>query len=262
MTIDQIYLATSVAPEVPNFFTFISKTVHPYLGEWLIQWENIFFSLIAALVVAGLFHLGLKKSTLIPKGLANFLELIVETIRKAILEILGPEGEKYVPFLGTLFLYILVMNWLVLIPFFRAPSSSFNVTLGLSLTVFTYVQYLNIKNFGFFGFLHHLAGAPKDLAGWILSPMMIILELITQISRPFTLALRLFGNIYGEDILIGTFSLFGVAMLAHFEAPIGIPLQVPFLFLAIFTGLLQALVFTYLSTIYILLSTPHHEEEH
>ena len=261
MTIEHLLLA-SVAPEVPNFFTFISKTVNPYLGEKLVQWENIIFSLLAAGIISLFFHLGLKNYTHVPKGLQNFLEWVVEIIKKTILEILGPEGEKFIPFLGTLFLYILVMNWLVLIPFFRAPSSSFNVTLGIALTVFAYVQYLNIKNFGFLGFLHHLAGAPKNLAGWILAPMMIILELITQVSRPFTLALRLFGNIYGEDILIGTFSLFGVALLAHFQTPIGLPLQVPFLLLAIFTGLLQALVFTYLSTIYILLSIPHSQEDH
>ena len=74
MTIEPLYLAASVAPEVPNFFTLISKAVHPYLAEWLIQWENIIFSLIAAFIVAGLFHLGLKKSTLLPTGLQIFLE--------------------------------------------------------------------------------------------------------------------------------------------------------------------------------------------
>lgn len=262
MTAESLYLASSVAPEVPNLFTFIHQAVNPYLGEWLIQWENIIFSLIAAFIVAGVFHLGLRNSTLLPTGIQNVLEWIVEMIRKAILEILGPEGDRFVPFLGTLFLYILTMNWLVLIPFFRAPSSSFNVTLALALCVFFYVQYLNIRNFGFFGFLYHMAGSPKNVAEWIISPMMFAIELLTQVTRPLTLSLRLFGNIYGEDILIGTFSLFGVALLAYFQAPVGLPLQFPFLLLALFTGLLQALVFTYLSTIYILLSFPHHEEEH
>lgn len=247
-------------PEVPNFFVLLNRLTQE--SEWahlLERWDSVIFASIAALFLALLFRMGIKNAALIPNGLQNFLEWMTSTIRTAAKEILGDSADRYIPFLGTIFLYILVLNWLVLIPFFKAPSSSLNVTIALALCVFFYVQYLNIKNYGLFGFIYHMAGEPKDLIGWILSPMLLCIELLTQLTRPLTLALRLFGNIFGEDILIGTFSLFGVALLASYGAPIGFPFQVPFLFLAIFTGLLQALVFTYLSAIYILLSMPRED---
>lgn len=247
-------------PEVPNIFMLFNNAFGGSRFTALLQaWDGIIFSLLLAISLSLLFHYGAKKGSLIPTGLQNFLEWTVSGIRSAIVEILGPGGERFVPFLGTLFIYILLMNWMVLIPFFKPPTSSFNVTLGLAICVFCYVQYLNIRNYGIGGFIYHMAGEPKDAVGWILAPMMFFIELLTQLTRPLTLSLRLFGNIFGEDILIGTFSLFGVAALSYLNAPIGLPLQVPFLFLAIFTGLLQALVFTYLSTIYILLSFPKDE---
>lgn len=252
-----IFMSGVNVPEVPNLFMLFNDAYDGSTWSSLLQsWDSIIFSLISALTIFFLLYFGAKKGALIPSGLQNFVEWLVELIRNAVLEILGPQGEKYVPFLGTLFLYILLMNWLVLIPFFKAPSSSYNITLALAVCVFCYVQYLNIKNYGIKGFIYHMAGEPKNAVQWLLSPMMFCIEILTQLTRPLTLSLRLFGNIYGEDILIGTFSLFGVAILSGFNAPIGLPLQVPFLFLALFTGLLQALVFTYLSTIYILLSIP------
>src|SRR6202042_1609969 len=101
----------------------------------------------------------------------------------------------------------------------------------------------------------------KGFLGWALVPLMFVVELLTQFTRPITLALRLFGNVVGEDILIGAFALFGVYFLANYDWPIVLPLQIPFMFLAILTSLMQALVFTLLSTIYISLSMPHAEEE-
>lgn len=252
-------------PEVPNFITLLSKAFHdsPWIS-FLHEWDNIVFSLIVAVFLAVLFRVGSRKSTLIPSKLQNFLELIVETLRNFIVEILGPDGEKFVPFLGTLFIYILTMNWMVLIPFMKAPSSSFNITIALSSCVFVLVQYLNFKHFGVKGYLYHLAGSPKDTIGWVLVPLMFVIELLTQFTRPITLALRLFGNVVGEDILIGAFALFGVVLLHLPNIPLGLPLQIPFMFLSLLTGLMQALVFTLLSTIYILLSMPHanHEANH
>lgn len=258
--IQPLFLHASV-PELPNLFVFINKIFgETSVTRFLEHWASVICSMILALGISWIFHKGSKNMSMIPGNLQNALEWIIETIRDTIVDMLGSEGKQYVPFLGTLFIYILAMNWLVLIPFFMPPSASFNVTLGIALAVFVYVQYLNVRNYGIKGFIYHMAGSPKNAVGWVLAPMMFCIELLTQLTRPFTLALRLFGNIFGEDILIATFSLFGVAALAYFNAPIGLPFQVPFLFLALFTGLLQALVFTYLSTIYILLSIPSAEE--
>jgi F-type H+-transporting ATPase subunit a len=251
----------SEVPEVPNIFTLLHKNFKD--SPWAIflhHWQTLVFSIFIGTVISLLFHLGARKITLVPSRFQNFLEWIVESLRHFILEVLGPEGEKFVPFLGTLFIYILTMNWLVLIPFMKAPSSNFNITVALAICVFCLVQYLNIKNFGVKGFLYHMAGSPKTALEWALVPLMFFVELLTQFSRPITLSLRLFGNVVGEDILIGAFALFGVLLLSHYNAPIGLPLQIPFMFLSLLTGLMQALVFTLLSTIYILLSVPHSKD--
>lgn len=250
-------------PEIPNVISLLHKFfADSSFISFLYYWETLVYSILTASFITLLFYLGSQNSKLIPAGLQNFLEWIVENLRKFVLDILGPKGEKYVPFLGTLFIYILVMNWLVLIPLLKPPTSNFNITVALALCVFALVQYLNIKNFGVLGFLYHLAGSPKDTMGWLLVPLMFPIEVLTQFTRPVTLALRLFGNVVGEDILIGAFALFGVNMVMPYVHSVGIPLQIPFMFLAILTGLMQAMVFTLLSTIYILLSDPGNEGQH
>ena len=97
---------------------------------------------------------------------------------------------------------------------------------------------------------------------WVLSPLMFVIHIIGELAKPLSLSLRLFGNITGEDILIFIFVGLGVGMLSFSHLPIGVPLQVPFYFLALLTGFIQALVFMLLSTIYFAMMLPHDEEEH
>lgn len=246
-------------PELPNFISLLSgKFADTIWGTFLHQWESIIFSVIVAIVVSIVFSLGARHREILPSRLQNALEFIVETLRDLIVGILGPDGAKYVPFLGSLFIYLLSMNLFGLIPLMKSPSSSLNITVAQAICVFLLVQYLNIKNMGFFGFLYHMAGSPKTTVEWLMVPLLFPIELLTQVTRPITLAFRLFGNIFGEDILIGYFALLGVSIIPF------LPLQTPFLFLALFTSIIQAFVFTLLATIYILLSIPHadeHEEE-
>ena len=91
---------------------------------------------------------------------------------------------------------------------------------------------------------------------------MFPIELITQISRPLTLALRLCGNILGEEIMLAAFALLGIQMFTIWLGPLSLPLQTPFMFLAILSSFMQALVFTLLSAVYILLSRPHAHDDH
>src|ERR1700733_1369757 len=181
--------------ESPNIIYLLYKCYQD--KNWAIflhHWEDIIFSVFVAAVLALFFYLGSRKRAAIPSGLQNALEWIVEILQKLFSEILGPHGDKYLPFLGTLFLYILSMNLLGLIPFMKTPTSNLSITAAFALTVFLYVQYLNIKNRGILGFLYHLAGSPKSVAGWLITPLIVPLELLTQLSRPVTLALRLCGN--------------------------------------------------------------------
>lgn len=244
-------------PEIPNFMTFLRKLLsNEALAKLLYAWESIIFSILIALMISLVFYFGTRKKELVPTGLHNFLEWMVETFRLFVIGILGPDGEKYVPFLGTLFIYILTMNLIGLVPLMKSPTASLNVTIALAICVFCYVQYLNIRNYGLKGFLYHLAGSPKDTVGWMIAPLMFPIEILTQVSRPATLALRLFGNIFGEKILLGFFAVVGVTFFFFF------PIQTPFMFLGLLTGVMQALVFTLLSTIYILLSVSHADEHH
>lgn len=255
-------LIAAIIDEPPNIISLIYK--RDYRAPWaqfLHYWENVIFSVFIAVLVVIIFKIGIKRKALIPQGLQNFLEVIVELLSKAIYEVLGNDGKKYLAFLGTLFIYILTMNLFGLIPLMKSPSSSLNIAIALAVCVFVLVQYLNIRNMGILGFLYHLAGSPKGAIGWIMVPLMLPIELLTQITRPITLSLRLFGNIMGEEALIGYFTLLGVAAFGFFHIPLngGLPLQVPFMFLGILTSVMQALVFTLLSAVYILLSMPHVE---
>lgn len=250
-----MFSAIQGSPEVPNILKLLARYFpNSSFLSFLYHWQDLVFSFLAAILISFVFFLGSRKKELIPSGLQNFLEWIVEHFRNFVVGVIGPDGEKYVPFLGTLFIYILTMNLMGLIPLVKSPSSSLNITIAMALCVFGLVQYLNIKHMGLKGFLYHLAGSPKNAIGWLLAPLMLPIELITQISRPVTLALRLFGNIMGEKVLVGFFVMVGVTVFFFF------PIHTPFMFLGLFTGVLQALVFTLLSTIYILLSVPHDEE--
>jgi len=249
------FLGIEGAPELPNFLTLLhSFYTDSRIIAYLHSWQNIFFSILIGALISIVFYLGASKKEMIPGSFQNFIEWIVESFHSLVISILGPKGEQFVPFLGTLFIYILCMNLFGLIPLMHSPSSSLDITVALAICVFCRVQYLNIKNMGVKGFIYHLAGSPKDTASWLMVPLMFPIELLTQFSRPITLALRLFGNILGEKILIGFFAIVGVTLLYF------IPIQTPFMFLGLLTSLMQAMVFTLLSTIYILLSDPHAEE--
>lgn len=245
-----------------NWVTLLKHyAVNPALIAFLEGWETIIFSFLVALLVTGIFCYGAKKREMVPSGLQNGLEFLVEQLQNMILTIIGPQGLKYLPFLGSLFIFIFSMNVFGLIPLMKSPSSNINITIAHAICVFILVQYLSIKQMGFFGLLYHLAGSPKTALQWCFVPLLFPIELLTQFSRPLTLAFRLFGNIFGEDILIGYFALLGVTLLPMIY-PLAVPLQLPFLFLALFTSLIQALVFTLLTTVYILLSIPEEGAHH
>lgn len=250
-------MATNSIPGFPNILTFLERALEDSTwSKYLHNWESIIFSFFIALVISLSFFLGSRSKEDIPGGFQNFLELIVETFRSLTISILGPDGEKYLPFLGTLFIYVLCMNLLGLIPLMASPTTNLNITVALAICVFVLVQYLNVKNMGWKGFLYHLAGSPTNSIGWAIAPLMFPIEVLTQISRPVTLALRLFGNILGEKILIAFFAMVGITLLYF------LPIQTPFMFLGVLTSIMQAMVFTLLTAIYILLSIPHSEEIH
>ncbi len=251
-----IFLSANTIPKMPNILTFLERYLEKPWAEFIYRWESIIFSLLIGCLITFVLYLGSSAKENIPKGFQNFLEWMVESFEMFIFGILGKDGKEFLPFLGTLFIYILCMNIFGLVPLMASPSSNFNVTIALAICVFFMVQFLNIKNMGFKGFLYHMAGSPSTMLGWFMVPLMFPIELLTQVARPITLALRLFGNILGEKILVAFFAIMGITLFYF------LPIQLPFMLLGLLTNVMQAMVFTLLSTIYILLSVPHKEEIH
>jgi len=253
-------------PELPNIVTLLSHWFHDnVIVAFLHHWENIFFAFVVGAGLSILAFLSSRRASLIPGGLQNFMEMAVEGLDNFFAGILGKDARHFTPFLGTLFLYIWCMNLLGLIPGFMSPTGGvrggYNITVSLAISVFLYVQYTGIRRLGLGGYLHHFAGSPTTVIQWVLVPLNLPIHILGEFAKPLSLSLRLFGNITGEDVLIAAFAGLGITALAFLNLPIGLPLHVPFIFLAILTGTIQALVFTLLSTIYFSMMLPH-EEHH
>ncbi len=110
-------------------------------------------------------------------------------------------------------------------PFFKSSTSSINTTAALAITVFLYVQYTGIRRLGPWGYIHHLLGSPTDAVTWALAPINLPIHLIGELAKPFSLALRLFGNITGEDILIAAFVSLGIMFMGIVRFPHRIPVS-------------------------------------
>ena len=241
--------------ELPNLITLIDRTfAHHY--------DALIYAGIVALFMISVAFITYRRRQMIPGRLQNLVEMIVEGLYNLIESVMGKkEARKFTPFLGTLFIYIWFMNLLGLIPLFKSSTSSINTTAALALMVFLYVQYTGMKRLGVWGYFHHLMGSPSDAVTWALAPINLPIHIVGELAKPFSLALRLFGNITGEDILIAAFVSLGIMFMGIFGSPIGFPFQIPFILLALLTSTIQALVFTMLSTIYFFMMLPH-EEHH
>lgn len=261
----------SKSVELPNVVTLLheSPLKENSIVHHLVEFESLFFISVVIIAISIVFYLGTKKSRLVPGPLQNALEMFTESLFNLIESILGKKhGEKLFPYLATLFVFIAGNNFLGMLPLMKSSTSLYTVTLPLALFTFVFVQVVAVKHQGVIGYLYHLAGTPKDIITWILAPFMFCLHLVGELARPVSLSVRLFGNILGEDIMFGVFTGFGVTIMGIVmmwftgtpQTWIGIPLELPFMFLGLMTSIVQALVFTLLSTIYFSLALS--EESH
>ena len=247
------------AHELPNFISILHELFPDAAwSHFLHRWENVFFSFAAASLISFFAIRAAGKKNLVPEGLQNFAESLVEGIFGFVSGILGEHGEKHVPFLGTLFFYILIMNWIGLIPLMKSPTSSWSITLAAGIATMVYVQVTGIREQGAFHYLKHLAGNPQNLFGVILIPLMLTLSIILELGAvPFSLSLRLFANVSSEDRLLFNFAGLGVNSPFH----VGLIFQLFGNCLAIIFSVIQAFVFMLLSTVYISLVLPHEEHQ-
>ena len=239
--------------ESPNIVSLLSQYFSGTpLEHFLHFWENTIFSLITIGIVGVGVGLASRKISLIPGRLQGTVELLVEGVGNLFGEILGTHGKKFIPLAGTLFIYILFMNLLGLIPLLKSPTSSLATTSALAVCAFGVFLYTAIKEEGILGFLYHMAGKPKEAIGMIIFMWVFIfpVEFLTVFIRPITLSLRLRGNISSEDSIL--------SLLTHFG--FGGALIMPFMtLLALLAAVIQAFVFSFLTTIY--LATIINEDE-
>lgn len=244
--------------ELPNLITllehFFPKSA---LVHFLFSWENLVFSFLVLGFITLRFTSAARKNEFLPKGLQNRWELVVEGLSEFVTGILGPRGLQHVPFLGTMFLYILLQNWLGLIPLMKSPTSAWSTTIALALITTVYIQGVGIKEHGLVNYMKHLAGNPVGILGLVLFPLMLVINLsIEFFAVPLSLSLRLFANVSSEDKLLYKFAELNVMYR-----------WLPFFFqlfanvLVILFSFIQAFVFLLLSTVYISLIMPHEHDE-
>ena len=219
-------------------------------------WVMAAYAGISALILLLITRAATRRMQRVPTTFSqNLMELITEALRSYSSSILGSAGEKHFPFLATLFMFILVTNWMGLIPVVgKSATSNLNITISLALVTFCYVQYSGIKENGIINYLKHFTGGTPG----ILAILMVPLEIIGELAKPVSLSLRLFGNMMGDETTVAMLAALG-ASLAIKGIPIPIPIQFPMLLFGMFTGFVQALVFTTLAAIYISLVQPHGE---
>jgi F-type H+-transporting ATPase subunit a len=194
-------------------------------------------------VMLFLFTLGFlvnKNIKMVPGKLQNVFETIIGGLEDFVVTNIGEEGRKVFPVLCGLFLYILCSNWFGLIPGVDAPTANVNTNAAMAIFLFSYYNYIGIKKWGFRYIKHFMGPIPA------LSPLMLILELISHLARPLSLTLRLFGNIRGEEIVL---------ILMFTLAPIIGSLPMYFLFML--GKFIQAFIFFMLGMIYLKGSIEH-----
>ncbi|MBM3264309.1 MAG: F0F1 ATP synthase subunit A [candidate division Zixibacteria bacterium] len=209
-------------------------------------------------VVFALVFVVVRRFQRIPTGsLQNLFEMVVEGLNDFFFNIVGERGKKYIPFFGSFFIYILLMNMLGLVPGFQAPTADLNTTLGFGLISVIAANLIGLREAGLKAYLKHFWGEPT----W-LGPLMCPLHIVGEFAKILSLTVRLFGNVFGEETVIFVLAgLSPVILLGSLEVPF-IPLQLPMMLFAVFTGTVQALIFSVLSAVYTAQFLEEHHEEH
>lgn len=203
------------------------------------------FSWVATLVILVLAVLARKSLSLVPRGVQNLVEVIMEFFLDLVDTNIGHLGRKFFPFIATIGIYILVCNLLGLIPGFEAPTSNLNTNAALALPVFFATHIYGIKEHGF-GYIKHFVGPMRSLPALPLMILMFVIEVIGHIARPLTLSVRLFGNMVAKHKIIVILGLLSPAVVP--TAILG---------LGVLVSVIQAFVFVLLTTLYLAGSVEH-----
>lgn len=202
--------------------------------------EMTWLTMAIVILIAFLATRNLK---MVPSGWQNVIEMVIIWLNEQIGVSIGPRGQLVAPMLITLFLFLLVANWLGLVPTLASPTNDLNTTLGLALMVIVLLHVFGLYYKGF-GYIKHFFQP--------IAPFVII-NIIEELAKPITLAFRLFGNILAGEMLIAVLLLL---------VPIWMPIpSVVWLAFSMFIGVIQAFIFTMLSMSY-LASAMKDEKKH
>jgi len=173
-------------------------------------------------------------------NLPHLIEVAIEFILGMMEGIIGPHYKKYLPLIGSLFIYIFTCNILGIIPGFLPPTDNINTNAACAILVFVMYNYYGFKEHGW-KYIRQFTGPIIWLA-----PLMFFIELFSHLFRPFSLSVRLFGNIFGDHLVLQIFSDL-------------VPLLVPcvFMVLGMVVSLIQAFIFAALASVYIALAVSH-----
>jgi F-type H+-transporting ATPase subunit a len=228
----------AVAAQEGGAETSLASPILFYIGPVPVA-VHVFSAWVAMIVLVGLSLLATRNMQLVPRGLQNVFEVLVELLSNTIEQVAGRKGREFAPLVMTAFLFILTSNWLGTVPPFgdipalHSPNSSLNITGSMAIIVFVLTQVYAIRTLGFVGYLKEFA-IPNPL------------HILTELARPVSLALRLFGNIFAGGVLVHT-----MLALAPFVTFV-------FLGLELFVGAVQALIFTMLTLVYLSIAVTGH----
>lgn len=236
-------------------------------GDHFTAFETVTFGFLTIISLCIFFIAATRKLKVRPEkgekleGKAMFSEILFEFFEDFFGGIVGREKvRRHLPLIGTLFIYILVCNCLGLLFLGKAPTANLSFNLAMAFVVFLYVHGSAILQSPL-GWIKHFPGeiaSPKEMGpmAYFLGPVLAILFTVIHVMelfiQPISLALRLYGNLLGKDVLLGVFA----------DLIPWVPLHTPFLFLGLLLGAIQALIFSLLSAVYITMWEPHEHHEH
>jgi F-type H+-transporting ATPase subunit a len=193
-------------------------------------------AMIILLSVAVIVRTSLK---IVPAGVQNFVEVVVEFFLNLAESSIGHMGRFFFPLIATLGMYILVCNFLGLIPGFEAPTANLNTNAAMAIPVFLATHYYGVKIHGL-GYFKHFIGPIRSIFALPLMILIFFIEVLSHVARPLTLSVRLFGNMMAKHLL-----LLILAILTPWIVPVSI------LTLGVLVSIVQALVFTFLTATYL-----------
>lgn len=230
------------------FGTTAENVFGPYTPDNAIPWYTVMFVLAA---IFSILIILLLKPRRLSVDAPSYGQLTLETgvlaIRDLLVDNVGQHGVKYLPVVGAFGVLILISNLMGLVPGLMSPTASTSVTFALGISSFVYYNAIGIKENGLLGHLRHFAG-PIIWLAWLMFPI----ELISNLVRPMSLGIRLFGNLFGDEQILGTIS--GLALK-------GFLLPVLIMPLSLFVAFMQTFIFVLLSILYIS-EVAHHHDEH